>query len=71
MLRRQNGDQCDGGVANIEGALSTSHSTVIALPAISLNSTAGSLDRIKVAKVLLSVRGVKAERRQLTAKHDP
>lgn len=46
MERKNEG--CHGW--KIVGAFSTSHSTISALPAMSLNSELGSLDHISVAK---------------------
>jgi hypothetical protein len=50
---RQWGEGCC--VGKIETAFSTSHSTIRALPAISLNSAPGSLDHISVAEIIWSV----------------
>ena len=41
-------------ILKICGALSTSHSTERALPAISLNSAPGSLDLIRVANIIMA-----------------
>jgi hypothetical protein len=62
-------DQWDeSGGANTAGALSTSHSTDTALPAISLNSAPGSGDRMRVAMVDTSAMNILSKKMLVT--HD-